>query len=326
MIDNYKVTIIIPFHNASYYLERSTKSLMKQTFRDMEFIFVNDASDDDGVKVIEKVLQEFPDRREHVKIVNLSQKKGSAGARNVGLEMAKGEYLGWVDANDEIEPAMFEEFFNHAIKHKADIVYSDYYLSEDGNTRLIKQEEVFHKIDQINKLLPGDLKGALWNKSIKRKIFLDNNVKFIEGADMGEDLQALVKLYYYSNKTSYMPKAYYHWVRNPGSIMSMVFKQREINKGWIKNIHEISDFIRQNNLNGAERGLNLLKVGAKNNLLVRAKTINELNEWKHLFPESNSYIWQKPYPFHYKLIGSCIDKGVLIIPFFWIKIKQILGR
>ena len=101
----YKVSVIIPIYNAATYIEKCVESLMQQTLTDVEYIFVNDASTDCSLQMLNNLLSNYPDK--HTSIINLKENKGISNARNTGLKMAKGEFITHCDSDDWVEPETY---------------------------------------------------------------------------------------------------------------------------------------------------------------------------------------------------------------------------
>ena len=112
-----KVSIIVPAYNAENYIEKCILSLTKQTLKEIEIIVVNDGSIDNT----SSILSAIANKDSRIKIINQENKKQGA-ARNRGLEIAQGEYIIFVDSDDEIELNYCEELYNTAQKYNADIV------------------------------------------------------------------------------------------------------------------------------------------------------------------------------------------------------------
>ena len=120
MIYDVKLSIIIPVYNCGKFLERCFDSISKQIFNDFEVIIVDDGSTDNSLDICKKY--EAQDKRFRVFSI---ENHGSAFARNYGLKMAKGEYIGFVDADDYIDENMYSTLINTAQKEQADIVSCD---------------------------------------------------------------------------------------------------------------------------------------------------------------------------------------------------------
>ena len=115
MLLNDKISVIIPIYNTEKYLPRCIESIIKQTYDNIEIILVNDGSTDQSSKICKKYS------RIDNRVVLIEQdNKGAAAARNTGLRHATGNYIGWVDSDDYIEPDMFEKMLDCIHKENAD--------------------------------------------------------------------------------------------------------------------------------------------------------------------------------------------------------------
>lgn len=182
-----KVSIIIPFNNVESYIGQCLDSVVNQTLDDIEIICVNDASNDSSRKIVE----EYSLKDSRIRIIDIETRQGQGYARNRAIEAATGEYIGFVDADDYIEPDMFFELYQKAKSNDNDITicqvreYDDlnkkYILSDYYSLSLLEsfQDNVFSAVDVKDKLL--DINVALWNK-IYKKSYLDGiGEKFPEG-------------------------------------------------------------------------------------------------------------------------------------------------
>lgn len=140
-----KVSIIIPVYNVEKYIERCLKSLSEQTLEDIEIICIDDKSTDNSLSV----LKDFASRDERIKIIELDKNVGVGAARNEGLKIAQGTYLGFVDPDDAVELEFYEKLYNKGIETNADIV--------KGNIK------TFH--------LDGRIVESVLNKSIRKNKF-----------------------------------------------------------------------------------------------------------------------------------------------------------
>ena len=122
-MDKPLVSLIVPIYGVEAYIEQCARSVLGQTYPDMEFIFVNDGTRDGSMDVLSRVLKDFPDR--NVKIVN-KENAGLPQARKSGLEVATGEYVMHVDADDWIEADAAARLVEKALETGADLVYCDY--------------------------------------------------------------------------------------------------------------------------------------------------------------------------------------------------------
>ena len=182
-----KVSVIIPFNNVENYIEECLNSVLSQTLDDIEIILINDASTDRTLEIVEGYLQ----KDSRIKLININERKGQGFARNRGIEIATGEYIGFVDSDDFIEPDMFECLYNSAKTNNTDISMCQVREYDDINENYITsdyyslsclssfQNDVFSAEDTKNCIL--DINVALWNKIYKREYLNNIGEKFPEG-------------------------------------------------------------------------------------------------------------------------------------------------
>lgn len=182
-----KVSVIIPFNNVENYIEECLNSVLSQTLDDIEIILINDASTDRTLEIVEGYLQ----KDSRIKLININERKGQGFARNRGIEIATGEYIGFVDSDDFIEPDMFECLYNSSKTNNTDISMCQVREYDDINENYITsdyyslsclssfQNDVFSAEDTKNCIL--DINVALWNKIYKREYLNNIGEKFPEG-------------------------------------------------------------------------------------------------------------------------------------------------
>ena len=107
-----KVSVIIPVFNTEKYLRKCLNSVCNQTLKDIEIICVNDSSTDDSLEI----LKEYAAKDERIKLINFIENKGAAAARNAGIDIARGEYIGFVDCDDYIDLDFYEKLYSKAIE------------------------------------------------------------------------------------------------------------------------------------------------------------------------------------------------------------------
>ena len=156
------VTVIVPAYNAEPYIEQCTKSLLAQTLEDIELIFINDGSTDKTPRIIAKLIQ----GHNNAHLFN-QENKGLYKTREIGLAKATGEYVGWCDADDFVEPQMYERLYKAAISNKSEMAYCDYsWFPEKIKTKEKWFREYQGKTD-VNFL---ERNSQPWNKIVKREL------------------------------------------------------------------------------------------------------------------------------------------------------------
>ena len=200
MNQNPKVSILVPVYGVEKFIERCAISLFEQTFEDIEYVFVNDCTPDKSIDILKEVLEKYPDRKAQVKIINHEVNKGLAGARNTGVENANGDYILHVDSDDYLEVNAIELLYKKAISDNADIVVCDYIFEWSNYKEIFNINVGDDNVKFIQCILSSKLMIGVVNKLIRKTLYTENNIKAIEGINLGEDLMTIPKLIYYSKK------------------------------------------------------------------------------------------------------------------------------
>lgn len=210
-MNNIKVSVLVPVYRAEKFIERCARSLFDQTYDNLEFVFVNDCTPDGSIDILKHVLDDYPERQSQTKIVNHKKNRGVAAARNTLLDNATGDYLLWVDADDFIAKNAAEVLVANAIETNADIVcFGTAVYSVSGIKTLPLIEETSSE-SFIADMLADRTPTTLWGKMLHRSILTDNNITFIDGLDIGEDMLLLVKAVYFSQTISFVQKVLYYY-------------------------------------------------------------------------------------------------------------------
>lgn len=283
------LSIIIPIYNVAPYIERCARSLFEQTYQDIEFIFVDDASPDDSIEILHRVLEDYPSRKNQVLILHNPANKGLAATRFVGIDAANGDYILNVDSDDWIAPAMAEEMMLAAAKTDADMVCCEVIKECPDHQELLKYDYDEETVD--NGLLAMNFREhhvAIWNKLIRKSLFTDHNIRNYPGINMGEDSALTVRLRYFSKRTIIIHKSLYHYNRqNQGSMVAQIsensIKQRII---LAKEIEEF--FVSINQSDTFRKVINFYKFNSKDWYL---RTAKNFKIWTSIYPESHKDIF-----------------------------------
>lgn len=214
-----KISIIVPVYKVEQYLRRCLDSIEAQTFTDWECILIDDGSpDNSGVICDEYVANDTRFRVIH------QENKGVSAARNAGLDVARGEWIGFVDSDDWIEPEMYETLLTKAINTSADIVSCNSIDETEWDSILKVNDIAISNSEILLKLLKNQMHGALYLYLIKRELFRD--ISFVEGMNICEDLLVSIKLFADKPRTAHISSALYHYrTTNNSSITRSVFSK-----------------------------------------------------------------------------------------------------
>ena len=192
------VSICVPVYNTSKYLEQCLESLFNQSIaEECEYIFVNDCSSDNSLEILSNYAKKY--NKLSIKIISHEHNRGLAAARNSALEASIGKYCLNIDSDDWCELNYAEDMVDIAEEQEADIVNSSFSFIPDP------------KYDYIKGLLNHEFQVTIWNRLIKRDLFTQNNLKWVEGINVGEDVIISCKLFYYAKKIVSIPNIYYHY-------------------------------------------------------------------------------------------------------------------
>ena len=234
------ISIIVPIYNVGKYLPKCIESILNQTFKNFELILVNDGStDNSGV-----VCDDYAKKDTRIKIIHKSN-GGVSSARNAGLYVAKGEYIGFVDPDDYIDKNMYEKLYRLCIDNNSDIAICRFNREINGKIQNKESTEEIIELNNMvamNELFKGNLyRFSLCNKLFSKKCF--NDVLFPEER-IHEDLSTTYKLFANSKKAVYINYCGYIYVRRENSILTSTYNEKRLQAfiAW----DEIIEFIDKN--------------------------------------------------------------------------------
>lgn len=225
-----KVSVIIPVFGVEQYIERCARSLFEQTLDDMEFIFVDDCTKDNSIRVLEKVLQDYPLRIKQVKIVHHQTNRGLSRARETGVSLAASEYIAHCDSDDWVEPDMYRILYKKIKEGGYDIVKCSYFKSFPNKEVIynVYCDKCNYTHDDIMKyLLSWKGWNSIWTLLVKSDIY--KGVEFTDFA-MLEDFFVVTQLLTKSHKIGIVNKPFYHYFQNPQSICGNINEEAVIKR------------------------------------------------------------------------------------------------
>ena len=216
-----KVSIIIPVYDVSKYLRKCLDSVINQILKEIEIIIINDCSPDPKD---DEICTEYAKKDKRIVYVKHEKNLGLGGARNTGIEIAKAEYIGFVDSDDWISLNMYKEMHKRITESQSDIVCCNAILiNEQGKQKRIFGfqnnilQEYRHMIQKGTIDIFNILNPAFWNKLWKKSLFIDNNIFFPE-LTLYEDLPVTPKLVYHANNICFISNSLYFYAQRHGSI------------------------------------------------------------------------------------------------------------
>lgn len=216
-----KVSIIIPVYNAEKQLERCIESVLKQDYTDFELLLINDGSSDKSGDICER----YATSDARIRVVH-KENTGVSDSRNLGISMAKGEFLQFLDSDDWITPEATGLLIRGAEKFNCEMVIAEFYrvvgerLARKGDIQedIVMDREEF-AVHMMNN--PADFYyGVLWNKLYRRDIIVDNALRMDKEISWCEDFIFNMQYIRYVKKVYALQVPIYYYVRTKGSLVS----------------------------------------------------------------------------------------------------------
>ena len=222
------LSVIVPVYNVEQYLARCVDSILAQSYENLEVIIVNDGSPDDSLQIALEYTAKYP----HFRCYTI-ENRGLGGARNYGMELAKGDYILFLDSDDYIAPDCVEIMVSAAEKTECDIVVSNCYdVREDGSV-LLSYRNVYKNATTSLAEEPEILfnRVCAWAKLYSRELL--EGLSYVSRV-WYEDLRLTPKLYLRAKKITYVDDALFFYVQREGSIMN--------NRNYARNLEIIDAF------------------------------------------------------------------------------------
>lgn len=219
------ISIIVPVYNVEKYLEKCVDSIINQTYRNLEIILVNDGSTDNSGELCDNLAT-----KDSRIVVYHKENGGVSSARNLGLDRAQGDYIGFVDSDDYIDPDMYELLYSELKKYNTDISMCGLYHVY-ANKNDIQINEIKHYImtseQAIEMVLDGRFSGVTpGNKLYNRCLFDD--LKYNEEINTGEDALIIVKLFGKCKRVSLTTERKYYYYHRENSITTSPFSSKTL--------------------------------------------------------------------------------------------------
>lgn len=294
-----KVSVIVPVYNTELYVERAIVSLMEQTLDNVQFIIIDDGSKDHSLSIINDVIARYPDRQEHVILIS-RENRGVAATRSQGMTLATGDYVIHLDSDDWAEQDWLEAMYFMAIEDNADVVVCDYRSIHLTKSTHVKQPIGKDGVDCVKKLLAGELLGPTWNKLIKRKLLVDNKIRFLPNINFLEDFILVMQAFLAAHSISYVAKPLVNYNKcNESSITAFLNKQK------IKEIVFATDSIDKilcaNKLSSSlKKCFNNMKLNLKYWMLC-CMNKSDFASVGELYPETDRFVFESSLPMHAKI-------------------------
>ena len=208
------ISIIVPVYNNEKYLDKCVKSIVNQTYQNLEIILVDDGSPDN----CPRICDEWAKTDGRIRVVH-KQNGGVSSARNAALDIATGDYISFVDSDDYLEPNAIEVLLSEIAKNNADISMGSLFFDYIDGRETQKQESsnLIIENDDILKdyLLDKNIRPEVWNKLYKADLF--RNIRFPLGTSYAEDFKINYYILKICKKAALSDKCLYHYLQESGN-------------------------------------------------------------------------------------------------------------
>lgn len=219
------ISVIVPIYNVEKYLSRCVDSIIKQSYKNLEIILVDDGSPDS----CPQICDDYAKKDKRIIVIH-KENGGLADARNAGMKAATGDFVSFIDSDDWIEPDMLSNMVSCAEKNDSDVVSGGVrWVLDDGN---VLREEVSKTCITLNRsnaykelLCDGLLKQHVWNKLYKHKLIYSI---FFDKGKYHEDIFWSYKIFGKCKRVSVLSKCYYNYVQRSDSIMGVTYSEKRL--------------------------------------------------------------------------------------------------
>lgn len=221
-----KISILVPIYGVEKYIERCASSLLEQSYENIEFIFVDDCTNDNSITLLLKTLKRYPSRKDQVKIIKHKRNMGLGEARNSAVASATGDFIFHVDSDDYIDKDCIRLCVERQLSTNADIV-SVGIINKFANCSIPVNIPYYRTPEDLNEaVLRHDIPNNIWGRLIRRSLYLKHNIK-VEGVNASEDLNVLPRLLFFAQKIAFInDQLYYYECSNVNSCTSSISEDK----------------------------------------------------------------------------------------------------
>lgn len=287
------VSVIIPMYKVEEHLPNCIEQLLAQTYKQLELIFVDDASPDRASELVRLATPRLEAKGFVVKLLCHERNQGVAVARNTALDAATGEYIYSFDADDAMAPNLIERLIVRAYQTGVDIVGCDWNLRYEDKDRRMYQPDVKTGQELFECFCYGVAKWNVWLFLVRRELFSSGKLlRFTPGDNMGEDMMMMSLLALRAQRVSIVSEPLYYYVKTNADAQTANYKAEhwnQVDRNLRTLEREIQALQDEHNL----RMLNFLKLNLKLPLLISVRQ-DDYKRWSQWYSEANGYIMQNP--------------------------------
>ena len=221
-----QLSVVIPIYNTEKYLEKCINSVINQNYSDMEIILVDDGSTDNSPSICDQYAKEFS----FIKCIH-SKNSGPATAKNLGLSAARGNYISFIDSDDELMPLMYQTLLPLANNHSADVICCSYKQVDEfgqwSHTLFTDKLHILHEEEAIERLLDKNLiYSQCWTKIYRRELLKQYKIRFIDGFMTEEDFIFNINAFSQSHTIVLLDRPFYIYTHRQSSLSRLYHRKK----------------------------------------------------------------------------------------------------
>lgn len=243
---DYMVSVCVPVYKVEKYIERCARSLFKQTYENIEYVFVDDCSPDDSITIVKRVVDQYPHRKPCVRIIRHKTNSGLGQARNTGVCEAKGDFILHVDSDDYIDTNVIERLIEKQKETKADIVRYPKKILYQTSSQVEQVRKYNSPRDILEDIFTCKTAGNVCGSLIRTSLYRDNDIMVEGHVNQSEDFQVMPRLLYYAKSIAVVNDVYYYYDRTGENSYSNNMTEKSYQQIAIS-LALINDFLMRNN-------------------------------------------------------------------------------
>lgn len=236
-------SIVVPFYNLRAYMDRCIKSILRQSYQQIELILIDDGSTDGTTERLDYWAKVDPRIR-----VFQRANHGVSATRNFGVQVANGKYITFVDGDDWVEHQFIEFMVQSFERYQVAMVACGFYYDPRGRSATTKHESgVLNRKEMMNRVLKlsGSVRGYSWNKGYLTAVIKDNSLKFTSDIDLMEDQLFNVQYVNACDRFYFDTRPLYHYVQRSDSLVH-AFDLQKVPDTIVANYRIIQELNRAN--------------------------------------------------------------------------------
>ncbi len=223
------VSLLVPIYGVERYIARCAHSLFEQTYENIEYVFVDDCTPDNSIKLLLNVLKGYPSRQNQVRIIRHEQNKGLGEVRNTAIEAAMGEFVMHVDSDDYIDKDCVRLCVEKQQQTNADIISVGIVKKYPMKEITVNVPKYKTPTDLNIAVLRHDIPNNIWGRLIRKSLYIKNQIK-VENVNMSEDINVLARLLFYTNKIAFVNDVFYFYECSNTNSYTGTFSETKCNQ------------------------------------------------------------------------------------------------